>query len=79
MKKPDKDNWEKLAHMIKYLNFTEKLPLILSADDSDNIYWYADSAFGVHADMKSHKGAGLTLGRGFAICDKHLIRSEVER
>ena len=39
VKKPDKDNWEKLAHMIKYLKSTEKLPLILSARDSDNLYW----------------------------------------
>ena len=44
----------------------EKLPLILSANNSDNLYWYADSAFGVHADIKSHNGAGLTLGLGFA-------------
>ena len=43
------------------------LPLILSADGSDNIYTYADAAFAVHPDMKSHNGAGLTLGRGFAI------------
>ena len=63
VKKPDKDDWEKLAHMIKYLNSMEMFPLILSADDGDNLYWYADSAFGVHADMKSHNGAGLTLGR----------------
>ena len=67
MKKPDKDDWEKLAHMNKYLKSTEKLPLILSADNSDNLYWYADSAFGMHADMKSHNRASLTLGRGFAI------------
>ena len=49
------------------LKLTEKLPLILSADNSDNLYWYADSVFGAHADMKSHNGAGLTLGRGSAI------------
>ena len=53
--------------MIKYLKSTEKLPLILSANDSDNLYWYADSAFGVHEDMKSHNRADLTLGRGFTI------------
>ena len=76
VKKPDKDDWEILAHMIKYLKSTEILPLILSVGDSDNLYWYADSAFGVHADMKSHNGAGLT---GMGICDKHLIRSEFER
>ena len=67
VKKPDKENWEKLAHMIKYLKSTEKLPLILSANNSDNLYWYADSAFGVQADMKSYNGEGLTLGRGFGI------------
>ena len=61
MKKPDKDDWEKLAHMIKDLKLTEKLPLILSADNSDNLYRYADSVFSVHADMKSHYGAGVCV------------------
>ena len=53
--------------MIKYLVSTDKLPLLLSADDSDRLYWYAYSAFAVHPNMSSHNGAGLTLGRGFAI------------
>ena len=53
--------------MIKYLVSTNKLPLILSVDDSDSLYWYVDSAFAVHPNMRSHNGAGLTLGRGFAI------------
>jgi hypothetical protein len=46
VKDPDKDDWEKLAHMIKYLKLTEMLPLILCAKDSDNLYWYTDSVFG---------------------------------
>jgi hypothetical protein len=56
--------------MIKYLKSTEMLPLILTADDSDNLYWYADSVFGVHADMnKSHNRKGVCVdlasrGRG---------------
>jgi len=53
--------------MIKYLMSTKELPLILSADDSDSLYWYADSGFAVHPNMRSHNGAGITLGRGFAI------------
>ena len=53
--------------MVKNLKETETLPLILSANGSDNLHWYADSASGVHKDMKSHAGDGLTLGRGFAI------------
>ena len=27
-------------------------------------YWYADAAFVVHADMESHTGGVLTIGRG---------------
>ena len=64
---PDQDYWEKLEHMVQYLHSTKWMPLILSADGSRNLYWYANSAFGVHKDMKSHTKAGLALGRGFAI------------
>jgi hypothetical protein len=67
VRKPDQDDWAKLRHMARYLEHTKMLPLILSADGSDNIYMYADSAFAVHPDMKSHNGAFLTLGRGAAI------------
>ena len=67
VKQPDHNDWEKLEHMIKYLASTNKMPLILSSKDSDSLYWYADSAFAVHPNMRSHNRAGLTLGRGFAI------------
>ena len=30
VKNPDKDDWEKLRHMVKYLKSTIKFPLILS-------------------------------------------------
>jgi hypothetical protein len=53
--------------MIKYLKSTEDPPLILAADNSYCLYLYAGSAFGVHADMKSHTGGGLTLGQGFVL------------
>jgi len=67
VRKPDRDNWEKLKHMVKYLKSTMNLPLILSADGSNNTYMSADAVFAVHPDMKSHNGAGLALGRRFAI------------
>ena len=37
VRKPNHDDWEKLEHMITYLVLTKKLPLILSADDSDSL------------------------------------------
>ena len=36
VKKPDRDDWEKLKHLVKYLESTMSLPLILSADGSDS-------------------------------------------
>ena len=48
VKVPNHGDWEKLEHMIRYLLFTKELPLILSANNSDSLYWYADSAFAVH-------------------------------
>jgi hypothetical protein len=56
VKSPDQDDWEKLKHMVEYLHSTKWMPLIMSADGSHNLYWYANSTFGVHKDMKSHTG-----------------------
>ncbi len=67
VKSPDQADWEKLVHTIKYLKLKVDLPLILAANKSDSLYWYADSAFGVHEDMKSHTGGGLTFGQGFVV------------
>ena len=47
VRKPDRDDWDKLKHMVKYLKLMITLPLILSADGSNNIYTYADAAFAV--------------------------------
>ncbi len=67
VQRPDYKDWEKLEYIIVYLVSTNILALILSANDSVCLYWYVDSAFAVHPNMRSHNGAGLTLGRGFAI------------
>jgi hypothetical protein len=64
---PDKDDWAKLAHMIKYLRGTKKLPLILSANGSGILKWWIDASFAVHPNMRGHTGGGLSLGRGFPI------------
>ena len=71
-KQPDHDDWKKLEHMIKYLVLTDKLPLILSVDDSVSLYWYADIAFAIYPNMRRHNGAGLTLGRGLLLASAAL-------
>lgn len=67
VREPDKDDWAKLTHLVKYLRGTRQLPLILSANRSGILKWWVDAAFAVHPNMRGHSGGGLSLGRGFPI------------
>jgi hypothetical protein len=62
--KPDQDDYKKLARVMKYLDSTVDLPLVLAASDSGQIRWWVDASFAVHTDMKSHTGGTLSLGKG---------------
>ena len=64
---PDKDDWMKLSHLMKYLRGTRNLPLILSADGSGIMKWWVDASFAVHPNMRGHSGGGLSMGQGFPI------------
>jgi hypothetical protein len=67
VREPDKDDWAKLSHMIKYLRGTQNLPLILSAAGTGILKWWVDGSFAVHPTMRGHTGGGLSMGRGFPI------------
>ena len=62
-KAPDKHDYKKLSHEMKYLQATAHLPLILRADGKGSAI-YIDGAHAVHADMKGHGGVFATLGSG---------------
>jgi hypothetical protein len=62
---PNKDDWSKLVHLMKYLRGTRMLPLILSANRTSILKWWVDAAFSVHPNIQG--GGGLSLGRGFPI------------
>jgi hypothetical protein len=64
---PDKDNWNKRVHLMKYLRGTCMLPLILNANGTGILKWWVDAAFAVHPKMQGHSKGGLSLGRGFPI------------
>ena len=53
--------------MITYLKADRLRKWEFQADDSKDLMWYVDCAYGVHADYRSHTGGGLTMGKGFAI------------
>ena len=61
----------RLVRLMKYLNGTREDCLILSADNLRILKWYADAAFAVHPDFKSHTGGCITLGHGMPITMSH--------
>jgi hypothetical protein len=67
VREPDKEDWVKLGHLMKYLRGTKDLPLILSADGSGILKWWIDGSHAVHQNMRGHTGAGFSLGRGFPL------------
>ena len=64
VKGPDVDDWKKLTRMIRYLRGTPELPLILRADGTSIIKWWADGSHAVHKDMKGQSGGCMSLGSG---------------
>ena len=59
---PGTDDYKKLASLMKYIQGTIVLPLILTIDKSGNIKWYVDASFAVHKDTRSHTGGFMTMG-----------------
>ena len=64
VKDPDEDDWKKLIRLLRYLNGTKNLVLTIDAHELLNPKWWADAAFAVHPDMKSHTGGIMMFGKG---------------
>jgi hypothetical protein len=64
---PDKDDWNKLVHLMRYIRGIHTIPLILSANGSGILKWWVDASFAVHPNIRGHSGGGFSLGRGFPI------------
>lgn len=62
---PTDEDWCKLLRVLRYLNSTLKLGLILGSKSCVSISAFVDASYGVHADGKSHTGFGMSWGRGF--------------
>ena len=41
---------------------------MFEADNKNTLTWYIDVSLAVHANMKSHTGLILTMGKGEIIC-----------
>ena len=64
VKSPDEDDWKKLLWSLFCLHCTKHLHLILEATNPAIVQWWANTAFTVHHDMKSHTGATMTSRKG---------------
>jgi len=67
VKEPNQDDWNKLMHLLKFINGTREDRLHLSADDLSVIKWYVDVAFALHPNVKSQSGGRMTMGTGMPI------------
>jgi hypothetical protein len=80
---PDEDDYKKLIRVLKYLQSTVDLPLILSANGLNEIHWWVDASFAVHPEMKGHIGGTMSLGAGSinstSVKQKMVTRSSTER
>ena len=66
MRDPDTGYYKKLERVIKYVQGTIGLPLILSIKKYGDIKWYVDSPFAVHKYMRIHTGGFMTTRTGGA-------------
>jgi hypothetical protein len=54
VKAHDEDDWGKLVRVLKYLNGTKYMKLILGADEMKlNIHWYIDRLHQVHKELRT--------------------------
>jgi hypothetical protein len=64
VKEANEGDWTKLLRVLSFLKGSINDVLTLEADDSGELTWYIDAAFGVHKDMKSRTGSVFTMGKG---------------
>jgi hypothetical protein len=57
-------DWRKLERVLKYLNATPEMGIVLEATKDLQLLAYVDASFAVHKDMKSHTGGVISLGKG---------------
>ena len=53
-----------MSRVIKYIQLTIGLPLILSINKSGNTKWYVDSDFAVHKDIMRNTGGFVNMVTG---------------
>ena len=76
---PGKYDNEKMGCIMKYLNGTRELVLTLESNRTVTVKRWADVAFAVPHDMKSHTGGMVYMGRGalYSAPIKHKLNTKI--
>ena len=76
--KPTIQDQEKLDRVVKYLNSTQEMGIVLEGSERLQVVAYIDAAYAVHKDFKSHTGGVITIGKGpvFARSSKQKLVSK---
>ena len=61
---PDEDDWKKLIWLIKYVNGSIDLVLILSVDSFNSTKRWVDVSYVTHKNSRSHTGGTMSMGKG---------------
>jgi histone deacetylase 1/2 len=61
---PNESDWKKLVRLLKYLNGTSDVGLILKPGEQIHLEADIDASYGVHSDGKSHSALHLAVGNG---------------
>ena len=78
VREPDEDNENKPIRVLKYLQSTRDLVLILESDGSRKTKWWASKEFAVHHGMKSHTDVKMLMGKGavYSASSKHNLNTK---
>ena len=58
------DDWKKVGRVISFLSNNIDDLRVVGATSMNKLYTWADAAYAVHEDMKSHMGGAMLLGLG---------------
>lgn len=66
----DEDDYSKLIRVLKYLHGSSNLGITLQNNSSTvlNLEVFADAAFAIHSDRKSHSGLCVKIGSSTILC-----------
>jgi hypothetical protein len=75
----DQGDWGKLVRVLRHLNGTRYMKLILSADKLKfTVHWYVDGSHQVNEDCRGQIGCLMMMGKGAAISSSNVMKCNTQ-